>query len=258
LSGTPCRRPRGQTDANSGYRPSTKLDFELEVGFFVGAGSADGSPLALDDAEHALFGCCLVNDWSARDIQRWEAMPLGPFLAKSFLTTVSPWIVTLDALAPFRRPAVTREADAPMLAPELESARNAQHGAIDIALAVSLQSRRMREADLPPVCIAQPNFRDQYWNIAQMVTHHTSNGCGLRAADLVSSGTVSGPDPADSGCLLERTSDGRKPLVLPSGELRGYLDDGDVVRFTARCERPGYRSIGFGECTSEVVGAVTG
>lgn len=258
VSGTPCRRPRGQTSLDSGYRPSTKLDFELEVGFFVGTGSSCGRPLALDHAEQALFGCCLVNDWSARDIQRWEAMPLGPFLAKSFLTTVSPWIVTLDALAPFRRPAVSRDADAPTLPSELASTHNSRHGAIDISLAVWLQSRQMRESDLIPMRIAHPNFKDQYWNIAQMVAHHSSNGCNLRAADLVSSGTVSGADRDDSGCLLERTVDAREPLLLPTGESRGYLEDGDTVRFTARCESPGFRSIGFGECASEVVGPIDG
>ena len=255
LSGAPCHRPYGVTGADSGYRPSEKLDFELEVGFFVGRTSDEKKPIGVDAADDHLFGFCLVNDWSARDIQRWESVPLGPFLAKSFATSTSAWIVTTEALAPFRVAPVTRESDAPRLATELTSAAHSATGALDLMLSVTLQSRIMREAGMPGTVIGNPNFKDQYWSAAQMLAHHASNGCPLRSGDLISSGTVSGPTPDDSGCLLERTRDGKLPLTLPSGEMRSYLSDGDIVTFSGRCSREGFRSIGFGECVAEVVGA---
>lgn len=254
ISGTECHRPYGVKDATRGYQPSAKLDFELEVGFYVGTAAEGRRPITVDDAEDHLFGFCLVNDWSARDIQRWESAPLGPFLAKSFMTTTSAWIVTAEALAPFRVEPAMREKDAPALASEFSSPTHAMSGAINLSLEVSLQSRAMRDSGISSISIANPNFRDQYWSPAQMLAHHASNGCSLRSGDLLASGTISGSERNDSGCLLERTRDGNEPLALPTGETRGYLCDGDVVSFSGRCVRSGYRSIGFGECAAEVVG----
>lgn len=256
ISGTSCQRPYGKTNLHDGYRLSEKLDFELEFGFYVGpdtqAKTQAKAPLSVEMADAHLFGFCLVNDWSARDIQRWESAPLGPFLAKSFLTTTSAWVVTTEALSPFRVAPAPREKDAPPLLAELDSAQHAAMGGFDVALSVTLQSRAMRDAGIDPVVIGKPNFRDQYWTPAQMIAHHASNGCPLRSGDLISSGTVSGPERGDSGCLLERTMDGRAPLTLPSGEQRGYLLDGDRVAFSGRCSRTGFRSIGFGSCSGEV------
>ncbi|MFM0513990.1 fumarylacetoacetase [Paraburkholderia sp. RL17-373-BIF-A] len=254
VSGEPCRRPLGQTSATSGYRPTTKLDFELEVGFYVGENTHAMKRLSVDSAEDHLFGLCLVNDWSARDIQRWESAPLGPFLAKSFMTSVSPWVVTAEAIAPFRVAAPIRGDDAPPLAAQLTSASHTASAAIDISLRTMLQSRSMREAGIAGVDMANPNFKDQYWSVSQMLTHHASNGCPLRSGDLISSGTVSGPERADSGCLLERTRDGRETITLPTGEVRTYLEDGDTVSLSGRCGRAGFRTIGFGECVAEVTG----
>ena len=255
VSGVPCSRPYGQTGPDSGYRLTEKLDFELEVGFFVGTGTKPAERVALDSADTHIFGFCLVNDWSARDIQRWEAAPLGPFLAKSFMTSVSPWVVTSEALAPFRLPANARGDDAPTLAAELTSAKHTASAAINISLQVTLQTAQMRAQGISGESVARPNFKDQYWSAAQMLTHHSSNGCRLRPGDLLSSGTVSGPDRADSGCLLERTVDGREPVTLPTREQRGYLEDGDIVSMSGRCMRRGFRTIGFGECQAEVVRA---
>jgi fumarylacetoacetase len=254
VSGEPCRRPLGQTSATSGYRPTTKLDFELEVGFYVGEKTHAMKRLSVDSAEDHLFGLCLVNDWSARDIQRWESAPLGPFLAKSFMTSASPWVVTAEAIAPFRVAAPIRGDDAPPLAAQLTSASHTASAAIDISLRATLQSRSMRLAGIAGVDMANPNFKDQYWSVSQMLTHHASNGCPLRSGDLISSGTVSGPERADSGCLLERTRDGREPIILPTGEVRTYLEDGDIVSFSGRCRRAGFRTIGFGVCVAEVNG----
>lgn len=256
VSGAACHRPYGVMGEDGAYRLTTKLDFELELGFYVGQPAQGKRPISVDEAEAHLFGFCLVNDWSARDIQRWESTPLGPFLAKSFMTTVSPWIVTAEALAPFRVAPAARERDAPPLAAEFVSATHANTGAIDVSLSITLQSRLMRETGSPGCVIGAPNFRDQYWTAAQMLAHHASNGCALQGGDLISSGTVSGPSRADSGCLLERTADGKQPLVLPTKETREYLHDGDTITFTGRCSREGFRSIGFGEGTAEIVGAL--
>ncbi|MBN3763535.1 fumarylacetoacetase [Burkholderia sp. Ac-20365] len=252
VSGVPCRRPFGQTDATSGYRPTTKLDFELEVGFYVGENTGTTKRLSVDSAEDHLYGLCLVNDWSARDIQRWESAPLGPFLAKSFMTSVSPWVVTAEAIAPFRVAEAIRGDDAPPLAAQLTSASHAALAAIDISLYVTLQSRQMKAAGIAAIDVANSDFKDQYWSVSQMLTHHASNGCPLRSGDLISSGTVSGPERSDSGCLLERTRDARETIALPTGEVRTYLEDGDIVSFSGRCNRAGFRSIGFGECAAEV------
>jgi fumarylacetoacetase len=196
-----------------------------------------------------------VNDWSARDIQAWEYQPLGPFLAKNFATSVSPWVVTLDALEPFRARAYPRPADDPAPMPYLFSQTNTNAGAFDLTLEVFLTSERMRGERIDPFRVSVGSFVDMYWTIAQLVAHHTSNGCNLRAGDLLASGTVSGPTTESRGCLLERTWRGAEPLQLPTGETRKFLEDGDVVTLRAFCERSGHRRIGFGECTGRVVPA---
>jgi fumarylacetoacetase len=258
-SGTHVQRPVGQTrDGNDGpptFGPSRRLDYELEVGAFVGRGNSLGTPVAVDDAEEHLFGLCLVNDWSARDIQAWEYQPLGPFLAKSFATTISPWIVTLDALAPFRAPLAARPADDPQPLPYLTSPRVSDAGAFDIALEVYLSTARMRDAGERPFCVSAGRFTDMYWTVSQLLAHHTSNGCNLRPGDLLASGTVSGPTKESRGCLLERAWRGTEPIALPSGETRAFLQDGDEVTLRGSCERPGRRRIGFGECVGRLVPA---
>jgi fumarylacetoacetase len=195
------------------------------------------------------------NDWSARDLQKWEYQPLGPFLAKSFATSVSPWVVTVDALAPYRVPAFARPEGDPRPLPHLAHDENEAHGGIDLRLEVLLSSRAMRDKSLPPLTVSRSNLRDLYWTLAQMVAHHTSNGCNLRPGDLIASGTVSGPGKEARGCLLERTWRGTEPLALPSGEERRFLEDGDEVILRGDCAREGYARIGFGECRGVVVPA---
>lgn len=259
VTGTPIRRPWGQVKEadQPAFRPTSMLDYELEVGVFVGTGNALGTPVTVDTAEDHMFGLCLLNDWSARDIQAWEYQPLGPFLAKSFATTVSPWVVTLAALAPFRVPAAERPATDPAPLSYLFSASNAEHGGLDLQLNVTLRSARMREQGVGAVSLGRSGLRHLYWTIAQLVTHHTSNGCNLRPGDLLGSGTVSGPDAGTVGCLLELTANGRQPLALPGGEQRSYLADGDEVTMRGFCEREGFRWIGFGTCGGTIVPAVT-
>jgi fumarylacetoacetase len=256
-SGTDVRRPRGQTrDAAEGspaFGPSRRVDYELEVGAFVGRGNSLGSPVPIDDAEGHVFGLCLVNDWSARDIQAWEYQPLGPFLSKSFATTISPWVVTLDALAPFRWPVAARPASDPAPLPYLTSARAMESGAFDISLEVYLSTARMREAGDAPFRVSSGRFTDMYWTIAQLVAHHTSNGCNLRPGDLLASGTVSGPTNESRGCLLERTWRGSEPLDLPSGEMRSFLENGDEVILRGYCGRAEFRRIGFGDCVGQLM-----
>jgi len=251
-SGTAVRRPSGQTreDASAPPRfgPSRRLDYELEVGAVVASGNPLGTAIPIARAEEHLAGLCLVNDWSARDIQTWEYQPLGPFLAKSFATTISPWIVTLDALAPFRIAAVERANGDPAPLPYLRDAADRAHGGFDIDLEVMLSTTRMRQEGLPPARVSSGNFATMYWTVAQLVTHHTSNGCNLQPGDLLASGTVSGPSKGSWGCLLERTWRGSEPLVLGTGEQRRFLEDGDEVIMRATCTREGRRSIGFGEC----------
>jgi fumarylacetoacetase len=256
---TPIRRPWGQVkDADQpAFRPTSMLDYELEVGVFVGTGNALGAPVKVDAAEDHIFGLCLLNDWSARDIQAWEYQPLGPFLAKSFATTVSPWVVTLDALAPFRVPATVRPVTDPAPLPYLFSPANADHGGLDLQLEVTLRSARMREQGAVAVSLGRSGLRHLYWTMAQLVTHHTSNGCNLRPGDLLGTGTVSGPDAGTVGCLLELTANGRQPLALPGGEQRSYLADGDEVTMQGFCERDGFRRIGFGACRGTIISAVT-
>jgi fumarylacetoacetase len=257
-SGTPVTRPMGQSKPDDAalptFGPSKRLDYELEVGFFVGKGNALGKPIPITEAEQHIFGLCLVNDWSARDIQAWEYQPLGPFLAKSFATTISPWIVTLEALEPFRCAAFNRPDSDPRPLPYLDSEFNANHGGLGIALNVFLLSKKMRDENMPPAHVSSGNFKDMYWTLAQMLTHHASNGCNLRPGDMLASGTVSGNTKDSRGCLLERTWRGTEPLHLPSGEQRSFLVDGDEVIIRGYCERDGYARIGFGECRGIVVG----
>ncbi|MDS1139012.1 fumarylacetoacetase [Pusillimonas sp. SM2304] len=256
VSGTPCIRPHGQILRHGSekpvYAPTEKLDFELELGVFVGQGNALGTPISIEEAEQHIFGFCLLNDWSSRDVQRWEAQPLGPFLAKSFLSSVSPWVITMEALAPFRSPAAKRDQDAAALVSNLDARANQDAGGIDISLEVILRTERMR-ANKREHTISRPAYKDQYWTVAQMITHHTENGCPLLPGDLLGSGTVSGPSDKDLGCLLELTMDGKEPLSLPEDEVRAYLEDGDEIILKGRCQREGYVDIGFGECTGQVV-----
>jgi fumarylacetoacetase len=256
-SGTPIRRPRGQSklpDADTPvFGPTQSLDYEAEVGFFVGPGNALGAPIPVGEAEDHIFGFCLVNDWSARDFQSWEYQPLGPFLGKSFATTLSPWIVPLDALTPFRVPASARPAGDPSPLPYLDSRAET----VDLWIEVYLTTERMRDSHHAPLRLSRSNFRDLYWTAAQMLTHHASNGCNLRPGDLLASGTISGATPDSLGCLLELTRRGAAPLALPTGESRSFLADGDEISLRAFCERPGYHRIGFGDCRGIIVPALT-
>jgi fumarylacetoacetase len=254
-SGSPVRRPSGQTRDDAAapptFGPTRRLDYELEVGAIIADGNPLGAPIPIGEAERHVAGVCLVNDWSARDVQTWEYQPLGPFLAKSFATTLSPWIVTLDALAPFRVPAAARGEDDPAPLPYLDDAGRA-HAGFDITLEVLISTRRMRDERVPPWRVSLGSFATMYWTLAQLVAHHTSNGCNLRPGDLLASGTVSGPTKESRGCLLERTWRGTEPLVLPTGETRRFLEDGDEVIMRGWCEREGRRRIGFGECRGTV------
>ena len=259
VSGTPVRRPWGQTKPDGAdspvFGPSRRLDYELEVGVFIGPGNALGSPVAIDAIERHLFGLCLVNDWSARDVQAWEYQPLGPFLAKNFATTVSPWVVTMDALEPFRVPPAARPEGDPAPLPYLMGDAERLRGAFDVSLDVFVRSARMREQELPPHRLSTSNLQDLYWTLGQMATHHASNGCNLRPGDLLASGTVSGPGKDARGCLLELTWRGAEPITLPTGEERRFLEDGDEVIFRGSCRRAGASSIGFGECRGVVLPA---
>jgi fumarylacetoacetase len=253
LSGTPVRRPSGQILGNPTdvpvYAPSEMLDYELELGAFLGPGNEMGQPIPVPRAEDHLFGVCLLNDWSARDIQSWEYQPLGPFLAKNFATSISPWIVTLDALEPFRAPAPPRPAGDPQPLPYLVGSGDR---AFRITLEVWLRSAKMSS----PMRVSQSDFASLYWTLSQMIAHHSSNGCPLRPGDLIGSGTVSGPEKQNQGCLLELTRRGADPLQLPSGETRGFLEDGDEVILKGWCEASGFRRIGLGECRGLILPAL--
>jgi fumarylacetoacetase len=259
VSGAEIRRPCGQTKAAQAdapvFGPSRSLDYELEVGFFVGAGNAQGENIPMDRAESHIFGLCLLNDWSARDVQAWEYQPLGPFLAKNFVTTISPWVVTLDALEPFRVPAYQRAEGDPTPLPYLTAEVDRLRGGFDLKLEVWLKTERMRRESSDAVRVSQGNLRDLYWTLAQMLTHHASNGCNLRTGDLLASGTVSGATRDSLGCLLETTRRGAEPLQFPNGESRSFLEDGDEVILRGYCEREGYPRIGFGECRGRVLPA---
>lgn len=256
VSGTPVRRPVGQrkgpADDVPTVGPSRSLDYELELGAFVGTGNDLGEPIAIRSAESHLWGLCLLNDWSARDLQAWEYQPLGPFLAKNFASTISPWVVTLEALEPFRAPLAPRADGDPQPLSYLSSAHDAALGGFAITVEVWLRTPKMREENVPAVRLSQGSALDLYWTFAQMLTHHASSGCNLRPGDLLGSGTISGPSPDSRGCLLELTRRGAEPLALPNGETRGFLMDGDEVIMTAFAEREGAGRIGFGRCVGEV------
>ncbi|HEY1492510.1 MAG TPA: fumarylacetoacetase [Steroidobacteraceae bacterium] len=259
VSGFAFRRPLGQLLPPGATQPvlgpSRRLDYELEVGMFVGRGNELGNPVPLAEAEEHLFGLCLLNDWSARDIQGWEYQPLGPFLAKNFATTVSPWVVTLEALAPFRAGFVRAPAEPVPLA-YLDDAATRAGGAFDITLEAWLESAKMRAASLAPQRLSQSNFRDAWWTPGQMLAHHTVNGCNLAPGDLLGSGTQSGPQAAQAGSLLELSVGGKQPITLSQGEQRTFLEDGDRVILRGWCERAGFARIGFGEASGTVLPAM--
>jgi fumarylacetoacetase len=259
LSGSGVHRPCGQTKAGDGapvFGPAKSLDYELEVGMFVGPGNRLGESISICEAERHIFGLCLVNDWSARDMQAWEYQPLGPFLAKSFATTISPWIVPMEALEPYRVPVRKRAEGDPGALAYLQNAKDERDG-IDLTVEAYLETRAMREAGMKPERISKGNLRELYWSLAQMITHHTSNGCNLRSGDLLATGTISGPDEGSEGCLLEMRHRANA-LRLVTGEQRTFLEDGDRVILRAYAERPGLARIGFGECVGTVMKAASG
>ena len=256
VSGTDIKRPHGQNrsdqDAPPVFIPCKNLDYEMEVGFFIGGGNELGTTIPLAEAEQHIFGLCLVNDWSARDIQAWEYQPLGPFLAKNFATTISPYVVMMEALAPFRTKAFERPESDPQPLDYLNDVQNQKFGGLDINLEVYIQTERMRSEKIEPHLLSRSNTKDLYWTIGQMLTHHASNGCNLQTGDLIASGTVSGKEKNERGCLLELTWRGTEPLTLPSGETRRFLEDGDEVKMKGYCEREGFRRIGLGECRGRI------
>jgi fumarylacetoacetase len=258
ISGQRFPRPRGQLktpDADAPVlAPSRRVDIELELGLYIGPGNDAGEPIPMARAEDHLFGICLLNDWSARDIQAWEYQPLGPFLAKNFATTLSPWIVTLAALAPFRAP-FERPATDPQPLAYLDGEANRAHGAFDIRLEAALRSATMRERGLPELVLCRTNYLHAYWSAAQLVAHHTVNGCNLQPGDLFGSGTLSGPSLDQAGALIELTEGGRRPIALPDGGQRVFLEDNDEVVLRGWCERPGAARIGFGECRGTLLPA---
>lgn len=260
ISGQTFPRPCGQTKAPDAVEPSfgpcKRLDYELEVGIYIGTGNELGDPIELDDSDNHVFGLCLFNDWSARDIQAWEYQPLGPFLAKNFASTVSPWIVTLEALAPFRT-GWSRDDDDPQPLPYLDSKANSDQGALDIELEVLLETESMRQQGAEPQRLSRSNFCHSYWTVAQMVAHHTVNGCNLMPGDFLGSGTQSGPADEEAGSLLELSNGGKQPISLTNGETRTFLEDGDGIILRGWCEKPGFARIGFGECASYISPAKT-
>ncbi len=258
VSGEEIPRPTGQVMPPGAAQPllvpCRRLDYELEVGIVIGTGNARGTRLSVDAAEEHVFGLCLLNDWSARDVQAWEYQPLGPFLAKNFATTLSPWIVTLEALAPYRIP-WTRAATDPQPLAYLDSERLRHSGGLDMYLEVLLETAQMRAAGTTPQRLSTSNFKHSYWSISQMLAHHTVNGCNLEPGDLLGSGTQSGPAPEEAGSLLELTAGGSRPLSLPGGETRTFLADGDRVIFRGWCKRSGSARVGFGEVSGTVIPA---
>lgn len=259
VSGTDIKRPKGQNRSDQEnppvFIPCKNLDYEMELGFFVGQGNELGRPVPISEAEDHIFGVCLVNDWSARDIQSWEYQPLGPFLSKNFATTVSPFVVTMEALAPFRTPAFERDPNDPQPLGYLSDEQNRQHGGLDISLEVYIRTEKMRGENIEPHLLSRSNTKDLYWTVGQMLTHHASNGCNLQTGDLMATGTVSGKEKSERGCLLELTWRGTEPLELPSGEQRRFLEDGDEVIMRGYCEREGFRRIGLGECRGRILPA---
>ncbi|HEX6244412.1 MAG TPA: fumarylacetoacetase [Polyangiales bacterium] len=258
VSDTPIVRPRGQTVARGGGEPSVRasarLDYEAELGIVVGPGNALGRAIPIDHADGHVYGLCLLNDWSARDVQGWEYQPLGPFAGKNFATTLSPWLVSLEALEPFRLP-FTRAQGEPEPLPHLDSVRVRTQGALDVQIEVRIQTAAMRAHGQPPERLSRSSFRHAYWTLAQLVAHHTLNGCPLRPGDVLGSGTLSGPALEESGCMLELSEGGKRPLTLASGETRTFLEDGDAIELSAFCERDGAVRIGFGVARGVVVAA---
>jgi fumarylacetoacetase len=258
VSGSPVVRPKGQQRSGENppeYAPTRRLDYELETGLYIGTGNTLGTAIPIAESAQQLFGICLLNDWSARDVQAWEYQPLGPFLGKNFATTVSPWVVTAEALAPFHTPATPRPAGDPAPLPYLYSENDQQEGAINIELEVLILTKKMREQNTAPHRLSQVNFNTLYWTPAQMITLHASNGCNLEPGDLLGSGTVSGPTPNSLGSLLEISRGGRDPIPLPSGETRTFLEDGDEVILRGTCSAPTHRTIGLGECRGTISSA---
>ncbi len=259
VSGTDIKRPHGQNrsdaEAPPVFIPCKSLDYEMEVGFFVGQGNELGTSIPIAEAEKHIFGLCLVNDWSARDIQAWEYQPLGPFLAKSFATTISPFVVTMEALAPFRTKAFERDPDDPKPLGYLENENNEKFGGFDVNLEVFIQTEKMRDENIEPHMLSRSNMKDLYWTIGQMLTHHASNGCNLQTGDLMATGTISGKEKSERGSMLELSWRGTEPIELPSGETRRFLEDGDEIIMKGYCEREGFRRIGFGECRGRILPA---
>jgi len=259
VSGQQFPRPIGQTRPTAegdapAFGPCRRLDYELELAVFVGPGNAQGDRLDIADAEAHAFGLCILNDWSARDLQAWEYQPLGPFLAKNFASTISPWVVTLEALAPFRT-AFKRDASDPQPLPYLTSDANDTSGAFDVALDVLISTEKSRAEQQAPATLSSSNFKEAYWSVAQMLTHHTVNGCNLQAGDLLGTGTLSGPAGGQEGSLLELNQGGKKPIKLPWGEERVFLEDNDEITLRARCSKAGYPTISFGTCVGKVLPA---
>jgi fumarylacetoacetase len=252
VSGTPVKRPQGQrkgpNEQAPSYGASRNMDFELELGMYIGTPTTLGETVPVAKAAEHIFGFCLLNDWSARDVQAWEYQPLGPFLGKNFATTVSPWVVTQEALAPFRVAAFARPGGDPAPLPYLTDADDQAHGGLDITLEAYLATDAMRRAGMAPQRLTRTAFATTYWTVAQMVAHHTCNGCNLVVGDLIGSGTVSGPEKESWGSLLELTARGREPIALPTGEQRGFIEDGDEIVFRGFCSKQNYPRIGFGEC----------
>ena len=259
VSGTPVRRPNGQrkgaNETVPSFGPSRHLDFELELGAFIGTGTELGQSLPVGHAAENIFGYCLLNDWSARDIQAWEYQPLGPFLGKNFGTTISPWVVTAEALAPFHTAAYARQEGDPAPLPHLDDAADRANGGLDITLEAYLATETMRRDGVAPQRLTQTSFALMYWTWAQMIAHHTSNGCNLEIGDLIGSGTVSGPEKSSWGSLLELTARGSEPIALPSGDKRGFIEDGDEIIFRGFCQKAGHARIGFGECRAVILPA---
>jgi fumarylacetoacetase len=259
VSGSAVRRPSGQTRAPDAavpsFGPTRMLDYESELGLFVGRGNDLGTPVHISEAEEHIFGYCLVNDWSARDLQSWEYQPLGPFLAKNFATTISPWVVTADAVEPYRVAAFSRPAGDPAPLEYLSYEDNDRSGGIGAMLEVYIATREMRDRQITPVLLSRAPFSLMYWTMAQMLTHHASNGCNLRTGDLIASGTVSGPAPSEMGCLLELTRRGASPVTLPTGETRKFLEDGDEVIMRGYLQAEGRPRIGFGDCRGVILPA---
>ena len=261
ISGQQLHRPWGQLKAPDAdapvFAPAKRLDYELELGLFVGPGNALGEPIPMAQADEHLFGLCLLNDWSARDVQAWEYQPLGPFLAKNFGSTISPWVVTMEALAPFRCAHQRPEGDPPPL-PYLDSEANRSLGGLDLELEVWLQTAAMRAAGEPATRLMRSNFRHAYWTLTQMLVHHASNGCNLQPGDLLGTGTQSGPAADEGGSLLELSQGGKQALTLPNGETRSFLQDGDTVILRAHAQAGGARRIGFGDCAATLLAARAG